>query len=425
MNRRSLRSTLVRHNAPRWMALFMLVASAGAVGCGDDDAAGPGGTGATGAGGSGATGAGGAGASGAEGGAGAVGGGGAGAGGGAGGETTLPSLELLDPGLAVDLTPDGDIALVQDLASLEGDLYFYEVATETLTLETQLGDALLNLATGLSQTRRISAFYSVPVVAGVFTPGSGWSDIDSPFAMGCGEDRGAAWDISADGTVAVGFAWNDCSPQAFRWTDDGGDGTTLLLDVLGSSAGSSPPTNRATVVSDDGTVAAGFAQTTLVDRWPAVWNEDGSGFLLTGPVTDDTPGEILSISADGSVVAGIWGFDAFLWTEAGGHVDLGKVPNALPSDPCYPNAMTADGSMIFGGCGNPFFGIPVAFVWTETEGMRPLVDIVTASDLTVPAGYTLTSVLATSADGAVVLGVAVDELMNQKSFVLQLPASAY
>jgi hypothetical protein len=281
------------------------------------------------------------------------------------------------------------------------------------------------MATGVSQTRRISALHGVPVEAGLFDEAGGWLDVPSPFPSGCDQDLGAAWDISADGKVAVGFAWNECAPQAFRWSDDGGAGTFLLLDVLGESAGTAGPTNRATVVSDDGSVAAGFAQTMIVDRWPAVWNADGSGTLLDGPATDDTPGEVLSINADGSIVAGIWGYDAFAWSRAGGHVDLGKVPSALPSDPCFPNAMTADGSRIFGGCGNPFFGVPVAFVWTETEGMRPLVDIATANGLTVPAGFTLTSVLAASSDGSVVLGVAIDETMNQKSFVLVLPPSAY
>lgn len=361
--------------------------------------------------------------SGARGGGGAEEGGG-GSGGGAGGGAPAGKLVLLDQGLAVDLTPDGDIAVVQSLESIEGEVYTYDVATETSALATTLGDATVNLATGVAQTGRFTAFYGVPVVAGVFNGADGWQDIDSPFAEGCDVQVAGAWDISADGAVVVGFAWNGCAPQAFRWTDDGETGTLLLLDLLGEGSGKNLPTNRATVVSDDGTVAAGFAQNGAVDRSPAVWNADGSGFMLD-PDDMDAPGEVLSISADGSVMAGIWALNAFSWTEEGGRVELGQLPTSLPGEPCWPNAMSADGTLIFGGCGDPFSGIPAAFVWTEEHGMRSLADIAAEHGITVPDGFRLSSVIAASADGSVLLGVANDDLFNQKSFVLELPVSAY
>jgi hypothetical protein len=87
--------------------------------------------------------------------------------------------------------------------------------------------------------------------------------------------------------------------------------------------------------------------------------------------------------------------------------------------------MSADGNLIFGGCGDAFSGIPIAFVWTEAEGMRSLEEIAADNGLTVPDGFRLSSVLAASADGSVLLGVANDDLFGQKSFVLELPVSAY
>ena len=321
------------------------------------------------------------------------------------------------------MTPDGTVAVLQSLASLDGEIYTYDVASDTLELATTLGDATMNLATAVSQSGRITAFYGVPVVGGFFSEADGWTEIASPFAEGCDVQTAGAWDVSADGSVVVGFAWNLCSPQAFRWTDTGGDGTLLPLDVLGQSQGMSPPTNRATVVSDDGAIAAGFAQNGPVDRSPAVWSADGTGFLLD-PDDMDAPGEILSISADGSVVAGIWAQNAFKWTEADGRVELGQLPTSLPGEPCFPNAMSADASLIFGGCGDAFFGVPVAFVWSEAEGMRSLEEIAAANGLTPPDGFRFSSVLAASADGTVIVGVANDDLFNQRSFVLRLPASA-
>ena len=390
-----------------------LLAGLGALGCGDDA-----GTGAGGSGGAGLTSSGGSSPGGAGGTAGAGGAGGtAGAGGG-----VAASLAIVELGLPVDLTPDGATALIQDLGSSVGDVYTYDTASAQLQLLTSVGDASRDLATAISATGRVTALHGVPVEAGLFSTGGDWLDLASSFGSGCDQDHGSAWDVSADGSIVVGLMWNVCATQAFRWTDDGGAGTTLLLDLLGASAG--PLVNRATVVSDDGSVAAGFASNDPLDRSPAVWRPDGSGFLLD-PTNVDVPGEVLSVSADGSFLAGIWGTDGFLWTEQGGRVDLGKPAVSLPTDPCYPNAIAAGGDLVFGGCGDPFLSLPVAFVWTPSQGMRALADVVTASGLEIPAGLTLSSVLASSNDGTVVLGAAVDETMTQKTFVLVLPAAAY
>ncbi len=389
--------------------------------CGDDSVVAGGGSGA------GSPGGGDVGGSPSDGGGGAQPEGGAGAGpqgGSGGGAERQAKLTLLDQAMAIDLTPDGSIALVQDNGTLAGDLYFYDIASGDSELQTSVGDALLDLATGVSQGGRITALHDVPVQAGIYSDGSGWLDLESSFQTGCDDNIAGAWDVSADGSVAVGFMWNGCAPQAFRWTDGPNGGTVALLDLLGSSLSASPPVNRATVVSDDGSVAAGFAENDVLDRTPAIWNADGSGFLLDENDMD-APGEVLSISADGTVVAGIWGNAAFRWTEQDGRVDLGIVPTALPGDPTFPNAMSADGSLVFGGCGSAFFGIPVAFVWTAEDGMRSLEDIAIANGITLPGTFKLNTVMAASADGSVLLGTASDEANNQKSFVLELPVSAY
>lgn len=227
-------------------------------------------------------------------------------GGGTGGGAALPGLEIIELGLPVDVTPDGSIALIQDLASPVGDAYFFDTQTKELTLETQIGDPLRTIATGLSALGHISALHSEPVQAGIWSEALGWRDIASPFAMGCGEDFGAGFDVSADGSVVVGLMWNGCAPEAFLWTDDGAAGEVTTLEVLGEPFEGSMvgPTNRATVISDDGSVIAGFAQNGPVDRSPAIWLADGSGFMLD-PTNQDAPGEVLSISTDGSVAAGI------------------------------------------------------------------------------------------------------------------------
>ncbi|NUP13372.1 MAG: hypothetical protein HOW73_45620 [Polyangiaceae bacterium] len=391
-----------------------------AFGCGDDSNPSEGGAGGTGGGaptdgGSGGTGGSIGGAGGADGGS-----------GGGGGMAPEASLAILDPSMPVDLTPDGSIALLQDNGSLEGDLYFYDLATKELTLKTAVGDPLRHLATGVSENGRISAFHGEPVEAAIWSAENDWRHLQSPYS-GCDQDDGSAFDVSADGLVVVGLVWNGCAPEAFRWTDDGTKtGVMMLLDVLGEPFEGSKlgPTNRATVISDDGKVAAGFAQNGPVDRSPAVWQSDGSGFLLD-PDNQDAPGEVLSISRDGRLVAGIWAEAGFTWSEADGVVYLGTLPTALPSDPVYPNAIAADGKLIFGGVGNPFFTLPTAFVWTPEAGMKSLAEIAAANGIEIPEGVVLANVLAASDDGSVLLGATLDAQNVQKSFVLTLPVSAY
>jgi len=175
--------------------------------------------------------------------------------------------------------------------------------------------------------------------------------------------------------------------------------------------------------TDDGQVAAGWAERSSADRSPPVWTADGHGFLLD-PDDAETPGEVLSISADGTIMAGILGGDGFVWTKGTGLAHLIRFDQALPSDPVYPNAMTGDGAVVFGGVGDAFFSTPIAFAWTERGGMVALADVATAAGVTVPDGVLLDSVLGASADGTVTIGTAMDVNGASKTFVLRLPASA-
>ncbi|NOT29333.1 MAG: hypothetical protein HOP15_02660 [Planctomycetes bacterium] len=327
--------------------------------------------------------------------------------------------------VGVDVTPDGGTALLFDLGSTNGNTYFYDTESGALELKTTVGSPFRDFPTGISGTRRVSAHHGDPVEAGLWTEAGGWLDLGNVYPLGCGVDQGSAWDISADGNAAVGLLWNECNGVAFRWTSAGG---LMPLELLGASfpGSTNPPTNRATKISDDGAVVGGFAQTDLVDRWPALWEADGSGFLLPGGVFPvDAPGEVLSVSADGSMVAGIWNFEGFYWTESAGVVPLGLLPGALPGGQTFPNAIAASGQLIFGKASPGFFDPPVVFVWTAADGMRSLVDIAVANGVDIPANITLDNILAASTDGSVLVGSAFDFSFRSYAFVLKLPVSAY
>lgn len=336
---------------------------------------------------------------------------------------TGTGIRWINYGWPVDLTPDGATAAIQDPGSAAGDLYLYDVAAGVLHLATTVGDPAHDFATGISATGRVSALHGTPIHAGSWTESGDWSDEPDPFATGCDFDRAGAWDVSADGSVLVGLAWDGCVPLAYRWTRGAGGTTAAALDRLGSvPAGGGLPVNRASVISDDGSVIAGFAQTDTVDRWPAVWRADGTGMLLPGSAPD-APGEVLSISADGSVLAGVWNQEGFVWTQAGGVVSMGLLPGGLGGDATYPNAIAAQGALVFGGSGG--FGATTAFVWTAAMGMRPLQELLVAAGVSIPDGYALTNVLAASTDGTVILGSALTTGGSSISFVARVPIDAF
>lgn len=335
-----------------------------------------------------------------------------------------PGIQLYDFAIAVDVTPDGGTAVFEAFTATEVVAHLVDTVTRTDKTGPVIGDPSRDLATGISATGRITALHGVPVEAGVWTAADDWTDLGSPHPAGCDQDIGGAWDISGDGHLVVGLVWDGCAPDAFLWSDASGTGVFTPLERLGATSSPAGPTNRATVISDDGSVIAGFAQNDPLDRSPAVWSSDGTGFLID-PTQLDTPGEILSISAHGDVLGMIWGFDGFVWTSAGGSVPIPRLDISLPTDPVYPNAITGDGTAVFGAIGDAFFSTPIAFVWTAAAGTRSLADVATAAGVTLPAGLILNNVLGASADGTVLIGTATDADFNLVSFVLRVPADAY
>lgn len=335
-----------------------------------------------------------------------------------------PSLSFYDYVQAVDITPDGRTAVFGDIATTDNKVYFVDTITHEAALQTITGSVLRDFATGVSQSGSVSALHGDPVQAGVWSKDKDWTDFASPRTAGCDQDIGGAWDISADAKVVVGVTWNGCSVEAFRWSADNG-GTLTPLQLLGERIGGDPqpPDNRATVVSDDGSVVAGFAMTSIVDRAPAKWKADGTGEILPR-MYEDGPGEVLSINANGAVLAGIDANDGVVWA-GGTRIVLPRFDTLLPSDPVYPNAITADGRVVFGGQGDAFFGTPVAFMWSLTGGLRNVADVATAAGLAIPPNEVLMNVLAVSADGTVLIGTARNtDTLADHVFTLRLPASA-
>jgi uncharacterized membrane protein len=334
-----------------------------------------------------------------------------------------PKLEFVNVFQPVDLTPDGSIALLQQY-NATGEFYFYRVASGSLELMGEVGDASQAAITGISADGHVTGFFFTDSIrAGVWTQAGGWTAYGNAFPEGCDANVSSAWDVTADGATLVGMLWDGCRVAAARWALGTPAPTMLERLGVGFEAGT-PGDNRASAVADNGALMGGWASTEVAGRFPAVWRVDGTGFLLEGLPAEEG-GEVMAISADGTMAAGYWGANAFYWTQATGAVSIGQLPSETDFAPAIANAIAADNRLIFGVSGQPFFGTPNAFVWTQAGGMRPLADVVTAAGLVIPEGTRLTNVLAASVDGTVVLGQAQDAEFNITSFVLQLPVSAY
>lgn len=248
-----------------------------------------------------------------------------------------------------------------------------------------------------------------------------------------------AYGVSDDGVV-VGLAQNpDNNAIAFRWTQDSGM-TRMPVDR--------PDTySRANGISGSGGVIYGWNDREDGFRTGVIWVNGSPIYLhnpgMYGDSFGSPPGEALGSNYDGSVVVGQGYFDdnlyseAWRWTQAGGTQPIGVIvrpgpalnsiarytapagmfANARLPQPdgfffptqSFALAVSEDGNTIVGnsGIGNGG-GIVDAFIWTPATGMVFLSDYVATLGITIPAGFTLYSANAISADGLTIGGQGID-----------------
>jgi probable HAF family extracellular repeat protein len=144
--------------------------------------------------------------------------------------------------------------------------------------------------------------------------------------------------------------------------------------------------SRQSSISADGSVVVGMAGSEAF-RWTA-----GGGMVGLGFLPGASSSEASDVSADGSVVVGSSGQQAFRWTSGDGLVGLGFLPGG--SFGSFANAVSADGAVVVGAGDSPFSGSE-AFRWTSGSGMVRLGLL---------NGGPTSQARAASADGSVVVG---------------------
>ncbi len=207
----------------------------------------------------------------------------------------------------------------------------------------------------------------------------------------CGGLSGA-YDLSADGRVAVGLGWmNGCHGRAFRWTAETG---MVALQNLANGA------NRASVVSANGSLIAGFAQGSF-DRTPAIWGATGPGQLLDPP-NGNAQGEIFGMNPAGTILLGTWNGKATKWTNGNAVRTTIGAGSALPGWTGIPTGIANTGTIV----GFDFIG-GNRRAWLQPNGTGSIVALetyITTNGGTIPDELPLQVCQAISADGSRIIG---------------------
>jgi probable HAF family extracellular repeat protein len=157
--------------------------------------------------------------------------------------------------------------------------------------------------------------------------------------------RSQARDVSADGSVVVGWLYNDAGDyRAFRWVNG-------VVEELGTLGGQR---SLARAVSANGRFVVGAASDSTERLQAFLWTPD-RGMIPLGALGNSWS-DAAAVSADGSVVVG-WSPNAygwvraFRWTPQRGMEDLNRVYARLLSEGSYLEVaygISPDGRYIVG-----------------------------------------------------------------------------
>ncbi len=198
-------------------------------------------------------------------------------------------------------------------------------------------------------------------------------------------------DISADGSVVVGYGLRFNQFQAFRWTQTSG------FEVLPGVTGSIANIPRAT--SGDGSVVVGKSDLHSAGFRAFRWTSSTGSISLSSLPGGAVDSSAFAVSADGSVIVGdadsFFGNQAFRWTQSGGIVGLGFLPGLTVSSSA--RGISGDGTVIVGGSvGALGSGKGEPFRWTAETGMV---------SIGFSGGFSSGTASIVSADGLVVVGI--------------------
>ena len=228
-----------------------------------------------------------------------------------------------------------------------------------------------------------------------------------------GTSTSSGWGISQDGSTVVGLGWISAGSAHGCYWREGVGMTSLGSTVTGRST-------RANGTNADGTVIVGWQDSATGFRQGCQW-VGSAQTLISGP--GGPMGEASGCSADGSFVVGNGvssnSFQAWLWTAAGGVVNIGPPPVSGWRGSAV--AISDDGQVVLGFY-RPFAAPATygrAFIWTAVDGMRDLTDLAIAQGISIPTGTIIALPLEISGDGRTVVGQSKNASNVVNGFVLR------
>jgi hypothetical protein len=322
------------------------------------------------------------------------------------GTSTASAQQIVTlPGARIsDVTPDGKI-VVGTLGASGG--FYWNWKTDpsptligglTATAVSDDGSVIVGLITdpvGGSST-----------VAARWTQATGWTSLGYlPNANTC-PGLSSAYDVSGDGSVAVGLSWDGCKSRAFRWTAATG---MQEMQVLGSGI-----SNRATTISGNGLVMGGYAKNTTVNE-AVIWQPDLTGAFQH---TAGTAGQIVGSDYNGSVVVGSLATTAF-YDAGAGIQSIGPLNSGWAST---ATDVTEDGTFI---CGHDEQLLASdAWVWTAATGVVSLDSV--AASVGITGAPSLSKAYNMSDDGNVIVGDYVGgQPVGSGGYVLEFNSSGF
>ena len=206
---------------------------------------------------------------------------------------------------------------------------------------------------------------------------------------------GSGFDLSDDGTRAVGLAWTNQGGQAFLWDRNNGMNRLSLNEPEGTS--------RATAIAGDGSLIVGFSEHPQHGcRVPVCWN---SG-TLQHYAGSEVRGEALAVNSDGTMVVGYHVSEqveqAHLWTPTDGLIPLGNLSRSS-WDPSRATHVTDNGTVL-GTSTKTTWNVTEAFIWDPFDGMVRLQDLLVEQGAVIPENIWITEVLAVSGDATTLMG---------------------
>ncbi len=215
------------------------------------------------------------------------------------------------------------------------------------------------------------------VSAATYTASTGWTSLGGlPGQMSPFDIDSFATEISKDGTTVVGLGIRtDGRGRGFRWRAATGMQEMPQLGIYDS---------QATTVSGDGKWIGGYDETMFNGRRAALWDENFNETLILLGVTPNGAGEVHDLNSDGSVACGRAGAEGFVWTPDGGAVTMGLLP---PYTLSRALACSDDGKVAVGNASSPPLVIGLATIWTPSDGLQLLEEVLVANGATgIPNG---------------------------------------